>query len=257
MGRVIRYGNAPPPPEARIDRGHPLAQGLAHAILPARIGQDAASGREVRIGPGSRIGVAIVQNDSSDKSFWTPAAMGDRLSVVWVGRALDSSTETIEYAGFTHSGADVNPYVRLTLSASGSTVRLAVNDNGSLITQNLFPWSTISGRVHTVVVTTGRQVWLNGSLNWSGSAVTPSSASTSRFGVGHPTVPTRNPKQECHAAYGYTRILTPSDVAWITAEPYAMFVLERKVFYSIPQTPQYRPWWGGRSRIVGSGVLAR
>lgn len=56
-----------------------------------------------------------------------------------------------------------------------------------------------------------------------------------------------------HVCCVWGRALTADEAAWLHAEPYAMFILDRERVYSIPQT--LTPWlWRRRAVVLGGGI---
>ena len=247
MARILRYASIPPPLGARVDWGHPLANGLVECqpydVAPRACLIRSSNGN----GPVVLHNKTLYTRIASDLTVYPITATVITQSFYPSAPSKAGSDVVLSY-----TSSDISPWVSWGIELRAN-VQFMTNNAGSLRLYTGIPVN--AGTIYRLSLIQRQTSW----ECWSNSAKAFSETISHSYGTNpRLAVAGRNFEydsvnlyQQMHVCFIHKRELPPTEIAWLHAEPFAMFFLEKPVYYSIPSTV-YRAY--PRSRIIGTGV---
>lgn len=240
--RPKQWGQQKPPPGAAVDYGHPLARGLvmAHLLNGGLTSFDSVSGRllsATTIPP--KVDQRGMRLDTQGMGLSVTAYSRPQppLTVAMSAIALGTPTNGAGYFGMVPDNAGGGPFATAFLDNNNGPVRFGFSDGGSFvnIVDTVSAPTTVGVPFMAVGVhrrALGVEIWRNAVLGNSSATARGDVTynATAQLFVGIPTgaPTTRNPTSIVQWGYIWNRALTASDIQWLYAEPYAMFVQPKK-----------------------------
>jgi hypothetical protein len=260
------WGQTRPPIGSQIDWGHPLARGLAVCVpCNEKAGLPLEMVTRQRFTPSGNAWWANVGPTTSVAGIWRlsyPSGgpieskkITTEASILWRGRKIaDELGSYGYYFGISYNNFVADPYNVIALDVNNndaSGVRVVTNGGSGVLIDQCRDTTPLPFHVPLQMLGTVR----NGSQKlWVRSASQPADAQTQTMtsilthandGVAigtHGGDNNRTSGGAMEAGYVWNRVLTPDEVAWLYAEPYAFFTPPTpKTMYiplDVPPAPQ-------------------
>lgn len=247
--------------ELAVNGGHPLAQGLRFAfpftergtiassfgnpvtrdVVTRQIVLSGAPGAWANLVGGAGVFLSTSQSLASSLGgqqgcppWYQPTVAA---SILWRGLVLGDSSNTNNpaIAGITYAGGNTNPYFAFSINRSSTgqgNLYGLWNDNGTsknVLATSVITYGALVNYVLAVGVGAGATLYRNavsiGNLAFTGP-ITYSGAgppSGPFLTLGQDLNGTGSTNTHNQLVLGWARCLTPSEVAWLAVEPYAVF----------------------------------
>jgi hypothetical protein len=246
--RPRRWGRQRPPAGAQLLSGHPLAAGLDDFWVLTEGGglavQSLTGRHPARVNGSAVLTPDGLRLDGSSggyaKTLPYPSLLPQVGVTLWVrARLLSTSTAG---ALLMHSAAETGSFDGWGVGVGNTTFDNAGNNligiiEGVAWQATAMPLGTHARTIaYTIRATNDQALWLDGLLagSFNNTPTAPTSGSFTGLGGEAPASnPWRGPAAVIYAAGIWRRILTPADLDWLEAEPYALVE---------PAAPRLRYW---------------
>jgi len=177
--------------------------------------------------------------------FTAPARLKptDNVSLVWYGRWIGTPDADTPMVGITNSNADTFPYVSYILDLANPSTKMRFNTAHGGSFAGAIQSGTLSQGVDYVVIGTGTSgrlsLYINGRLDNTNTSTSGAIAytGTSQLVLGcHHAVTTRVLNAVCYLAAIYTRVLTPTEILQIGADPLLLLRQRSTRHYAVVTT---------------------
>lgn len=247
----------PPFGSVRVDRGHPLGQGLEFCVLANEAGgvlHDLVSGRRSTFNDAptwttSPQGI-MLDLDGTDYAEFADipdAPFLGALTLVYRG-TVDTGGAFRHFAGkHAGNGASANPFdFRTEDQASPEMTLVRANTDfhrfgGPTITTTEFhQYAVVAPGVIESAPTFYIDLTATTGIERAGTGTGAPTGSGAAIRLGRRADGAVQQDGQCHAFYAYSRALTAGEIAWLHAEPYAMLrpVVRRQYFVAAPGAGQ-------------------
>lgn len=233
------YGNRKPPQGAQVDRGHPLAPSAAFAFneQAGATATDSITGTVLRTAGGANFrgdGLGCTSTGQGAEVLIPPALQFPTgITLACRVRPVTTPDASTTFWSITANNTNSAPFFVAGLILGGTSAYTLFNAAAGMTT-GVTATANVPVSFAGTVSASRAEAYINGISKASGSGqITLTYNATSLLAAGNYTGINRKPASIIEYGYLYNRVLKPDQIAWLHAEPYAMFFKPKRKTYFV------------------------